>query len=608
MVTKLLLYSLFGFASLRTVDAEPTLPPTLKLPWGVYEGQLMADDPEIYLFENVRFGANPPRFGAPAFPTTTNSSVQPVSDGLNCIQIDPSTLRNGPGGRSPVRTPKDQDNPQGEDCLFLDLYVPRTVIDKPPANPLPVVVWIYGGAFAFGSKNQLGPLYTGQAVIAASNYQTIFVAGNYRLGAFGWLSGDYMQKVGQPNAGLYDQALLFEWVQKYISQVSGNASKVSAWGESAGAGSILHHLVREDGVVDPTFKTFAVQSPAFEWAWDNSPMGTLDQVYQNFSHHAGCGLAFNLTCLQQSTSKNLTKANQALFNSVKQTGLFPVGPAVDDKWVTTIPTISFANGKYWNSSIKSTIISHCLNETASFTPPNVTSSDTFTEFLETFLPGADLAPQRQEIANQYPCTKSPYNGDYRFCIATVIRDASFTCNTRDLYSAYPTISHMMQYGFPDAKYAYHTSDLLALFANNETEAVDILLHTDNNLTPTEADFYADALIGTQLARAYQTYFASFALSVGNPNALPRPKVGLLHRQTTPDWTVADGSGDALQDVLEVRGPSLIPGVKLVSLTSDDQNIRTPCAFWTKIANETVKAQEAKFVAKSREKGVDSDEL
>lgn len=221
--------------------------------------------------------------------------------------------------------------------------MPKTVIDNPPANPLPVVVWIYGGAFAFGSKNQLGPLYTGQSVIAASNYQTIFVAGNYRLGAFGWLSGDYMQKNGQPNAGLYDQALLFEWVQKYISQVSGDASKVSAWGESAGAGSILHHLVREDGVVDPTFKTFAVQSPAFEWAWDNSPMGTLDQVYQNFSSLAGCGLTFNLTCLQHSS--NLTEANQALFANVKQTGLFPVGPAVDDKWVTTIPTISFANGK-----------------------------------------------------------------------------------------------------------------------------------------------------------------------------------------------------------------------------------------------------------------------
>lgn len=72
----------------------------------------------------------------------------------------------------------------------------------------------YGGAFAFGSKNQIGPLYTGRSLIAKSKYSTIFVAGNYRLGAFGWLAGDYMQKNAQPNAGLYDQGkyeLSFTW-------------------------------------------------------------------------------------------------------------------------------------------------------------------------------------------------------------------------------------------------------------------------------------------------------------------------------------------------------------------------------------------------------------
>ncbi|KAK2006061.1 alpha/beta-hydrolase, partial [Colletotrichum eremochloae] len=155
--------------------------------------------------------------------------------------------------------------------------------------PLLVVVSTYGGAFEFDSKNQVDLLYTDQLVITTSRYQTIFVAGNYPLRAYGWLSGDYMQRNAQTNAALYDQALLFEWVQKYIHKVSGD------WGESAGAGSILHHLLREDGAVDPTFKTFAVQSPAFERAWGNSPGGKLDQAYQNFSSLARCGLAFNLT-------------------------------------------------------------------------------------------------------------------------------------------------------------------------------------------------------------------------------------------------------------------------------------------------------------------------
>lgn len=208
---------------------------------------------------------------------------------------------------------------------------------------LPVVVWLYGGAYAFGSKDQMGPLYTGQSLLRTSNYQTIFVTGNYRVGAFGWLAGHYMQTNGQPNAGLYDQALLFEWVQKHIYRVNGDSNRVSAWGESAGAGSIIHHLVRENGERDPAFQTLAVQSPAFEWAWDNSPGGKLDQVYKNFSSLAGCGHTFDIECLR--ASSDLTKANQRLFETVRQTGLFPVGPAVDGKWITTIPTVAFSQRK-----------------------------------------------------------------------------------------------------------------------------------------------------------------------------------------------------------------------------------------------------------------------
>lgn len=298
------------------------------------------NQPQIYLFSNVRFGAKPELFRAPEFPPWTDSSVQSPFDGRSCIQIDPSQLDRPPGGENPINDPADSDPDTSEDCLFLDLYVPKSVIDN--GTPAPVVVWIYGGAFAFGSKNQLGPLYTGQSILNASKYQTIFVAGNYRLGAYGWLAGDYMQTVGQTNAGLYDQALLFDWVQAYIHQVNGDKDQVSAFGESAGASSILHHLIREGGTVDPAFSRFAVQSPAFEWSWDNSPNGRLDKIYKNFSDLAGCGQNFDIDCLR--SSKNLSDANQALFNSVRQTGLFPVGPAVDDVWVKTIPTLSFANG------------------------------------------------------------------------------------------------------------------------------------------------------------------------------------------------------------------------------------------------------------------------
>ena len=131
----------------------------------------------------------------------------------------------------------------------------------------------------------------------------------------------------QTNAGLLDQALLFEWVQTYINQVNGDKDKVSAYGELADASSILHHLVLKGETVDPSFRRSGVQSPAFEWAWDYSDNGKLDQIYKYFSDLAGFGGNFDIECIRKST--NLTDANQALFNSVASTGLFPVDPAAD---------------------------------------------------------------------------------------------------------------------------------------------------------------------------------------------------------------------------------------------------------------------------------------
>ncbi len=321
--------------------------PTWTLPWGVWQATQSSSDSSIYVFNNIRFGAQPPRFDISGFPTNTNSSVQDSTYGPSCYQINPKDIKNPPGGQPNLLVPRADAPAPSEDCLFLDIYAPYENFDGNgnPIKQLPVIVWFYGGAYAFGNKDLGGglPLYTGQSMLTAQNYEAVFVVGNYRMGAFGWLAGSYMESAGQPNAGLYDQALLLNWVKQYIAQAGGNPANVSAWGESAGAGSILHHLIREGGTKDPLFNSFLVQSPAFEWSWDNSPGGTLDTVYRNFSQLGGCGYAYDIDCLKSQNIDTLATANQALFSYVKQTGLFPVGPSVDGQWINTIPAISFAN-------------------------------------------------------------------------------------------------------------------------------------------------------------------------------------------------------------------------------------------------------------------------
>lgn len=105
-----------------------------------------------------------------------------------------------------------------------------------------VIVWIYGGAYTSGSKSGSGSGPTG-GLLRRGNNKFVFVAINYRLGAFGFLSGPTFQVDGTANAGLLDQRFALEWVQEYIHLFGGDPGSVMVMGESSGAGSILCHIV-----------------------------------------------------------------------------------------------------------------------------------------------------------------------------------------------------------------------------------------------------------------------------------------------------------------------------------------------------------------------------
>ena len=65
----------------------------------------------------------------------------------------------------------------------------------------------------------------------------IYVASQYRLGAYGFLSSSEVRENGQANAGLLDQRSSLDWVQRNIRAFGGDPSKVTIIGGSAGGGS-----------------------------------------------------------------------------------------------------------------------------------------------------------------------------------------------------------------------------------------------------------------------------------------------------------------------------------------------------------------------------------
>ncbi|MEM9728965.1 MAG: carboxylesterase family protein [Myxococcota bacterium] len=124
---------------------------------------------------------------------------------------------------------------RSEDCLSLNVWTPAQT-EADPKESLPVMVFIYGGAFVGG--NSANPVYRGARLAAAG--RVVVVSLNYRLGALGFLAGiDGLSG----NYGFMDQQVALRWVRDNIHEFGGDPNKVTIFGESAGAMSVGLHLV-----------------------------------------------------------------------------------------------------------------------------------------------------------------------------------------------------------------------------------------------------------------------------------------------------------------------------------------------------------------------------
>ncbi|WP_207421355.1 carboxylesterase/lipase family protein [Desertivirga brevis] len=122
---------------------------------------------------------------------------------------------------------------KSEDCLYLNVWTPA----KSPKEKLPVLVWIYGGGFSFGSTAE--PVCTGEH-LATKGVVVVSIA--YRVGKLGFLahpelSAENPDKVSG-NYGLLDQIAGLKWVKNNIAAFGGDPQKVTIFGESAGGISV----------------------------------------------------------------------------------------------------------------------------------------------------------------------------------------------------------------------------------------------------------------------------------------------------------------------------------------------------------------------------------
>ncbi|KAK1883822.1 Bile salt-activated lipase [Dissostichus eleginoides] len=122
-----------------------------------------------------------------------------------------------------------------EDCLYLNIWVPH---GRSVSTGLPVMVWIFGGAFiaggSMGTNFLENYLYSGQEI--ADRGDVIVVTLGYRVGALGFLSTGESDLPG--NYGLWDQHAAIAWVNRNIRSFGGDPHRITVFGESAGGASV----------------------------------------------------------------------------------------------------------------------------------------------------------------------------------------------------------------------------------------------------------------------------------------------------------------------------------------------------------------------------------
>ena len=196
---------------------------TAKTRYGIFKG--FVDENGVKTWLGIPY-AQPPvgklRWQAPEPLKPTNKAFDAKKFGLSPFQT-----------AMKIETPieDDEDTPQSEDCLTLNIWTRGDGKNKP------VMVWIYGGACVTGYSSE--PNNNGSKFAAAQD--VVVVNFNYRLNIFGFLNLSGVDSAYEDSGylGTKDQLAAVKWVKENIAAFGGDPDNITVFGESAGSISTM---------------------------------------------------------------------------------------------------------------------------------------------------------------------------------------------------------------------------------------------------------------------------------------------------------------------------------------------------------------------------------
>ncbi|EEC19547.1 esterase, putative [Ixodes scapularis] len=186
------------------------------------------------------------------------------------------------------------------------------------AQKSPVLVWIHGGGFSFGSgsdKNSIG------SVLAAKT-GFVVVSINYRLGVLGFLNANSPDAPG--NQGLLDQNLALKWVRDNIEAFGGDPSMVTIFGDSAGGMSVHSHIL----------------SPMSQGLFKRAVMMSGNMYTIDFFDSTHESIIKGNKCLRSKKVDELVLAS----TEVSKPKVFSFFPTYNDQFIPKVPRVAIDRG------------------------------------------------------------------------------------------------------------------------------------------------------------------------------------------------------------------------------------------------------------------------
>lgn len=274
--------------------------------------------------------------------------VEPWNTPVDCTQ-QPPMLPQGPSDLDKPMGPLNL--PQSEGALSVCVWAPAQ------QKNLPVAVWLHGGANFCGAG--CAPWYQGHFL--ALQEKIVVVTVNYRLGALGFL---HALGLNEENLAIADQIAALGWVKTNIAAFGGDPQRITVFGQSAGANSIVHMMGLS--AADGLFQQAYLMSPSL--GRGNFTTAQAHDVAAHLLPALGCNLANTASLrstVQGKTVAEILQATEKAFREIgKKYGGMLFRP-VNDQWAEPEAAIDAAvhGAKHKNLRI---IIGTVQDETFAF--------------------------------------------------------------------------------------------------------------------------------------------------------------------------------------------------------------------------------------------------